>query len=283
MIDTNQDVQYNKDVVANSGNMYAPIAKTTNVALVLGGGGSRGFAHVGVIKALEEHNINFDFVVGTSVGAFVGACYATGMTSKKMCEVSDRINLKEIHNGFWLVPNNAHRIGNVLTRYIGEHDIQDLRKRFVAVATDIKVGRQHIMEYGDLATAVSASCCVPVAFRPVIREGFNLVDGGLLNNIPSDVAKMLGAKAVVAVDINPTRGSGTASLKTFEVLKATLSIISANSSINGLVNSEVVIQPDLATFKPTSKDGYLDMIELGYDATCDKIDDIIKLMQDNPG
>jgi NTE family protein len=251
------------------------------VALVLGGGGARGFAHIGVLRAFEEYNIDFDFVVGTSVGSFVGACYASGMTVKKMQEIAERINLKEIHNGIWLVPNHASRIGNVLTRYVGQQDIQDLRKRFVAVATDIKVGRQHIMEYGDLASAVSASCCVPMAFRPVVREGFHLMDGGLLNNIPSDVAKMLGAKAVVAVDINQTRGSGTTSLKTFEVLKATLSIITANSSVPGLINSDIVIQPDLAEFKPTSKTGYAEMIELGYDATCQQIDTIIKLIDNN--
>ena len=250
------------------------------VALVLGGGGARGFAHIGVLKALESSNLDFDFVVGTSVGAFVGACYAAGMSVKKMLEVADRINLKEIHNGFWLVPNNPNRIGNVLTRYLGEQNIQDLKKKFVAVATDIKVGRQHIMEYGDLATAISASCCVPVAFRPVVRDGFHLVDGGLLNNIPADVAKMMGSKAVVSVDINPTRGGGTSSLKTFEVLKATLSIISANSSITGLINSDIVVEPDLAEFRPTSKDGYLDMIELGFDATMDKIEDIEKLFKD---
>jgi len=209
----------------------------------------------------------------------VGACYAYGMSTKKMLEVAERLNMREIHNGFWLVPNNPNRIGNVLTRYLGEQEIQDLRRKFVAVATDIKQGRQHIMEYGDLASAVSASCCVPVAFRPVVREGFHLVDGGLLNNIPSDVAKMMGARAVVAVDINPTRGGGTSSLKTFEVLKATLSIISANSSITGLINSDIIIQPDLATFRPTSKDGFEEMIELGYDATIEKIEEISALLK----
>jgi NTE family protein len=166
-----------------------------------------------------------------------------------------------------------------LTRYIGEQDIQDLKKRFVAIATDIKAGRQHILEYGDLASAVSASCCVPVAFRPVVRDGFHLVDGGLLNNIPADVAKMLGAKYTVSVDINPTRGGGTASLKTFEVLKATLSIISANSSITGLIKSDIIIEPELSQFKPTSKDGYLDMIDIGYNATNEKIDEIKKLFE----
>lgn len=262
--------------VENSTSMNTELSATpqNKVALVLGGGGARGFAHVGVFKALEEHGIDFDFVCGTSVGAFVGACYATGMTAKKMETIAQKINLKEIHNGFWLVPNSASRIGTVLTRYIGERLIEELPRKFVAVATDIKQGRLHIMERGDLGSAVSASCCVPVAFRPVVREGFHLVDGGLLNNIPADIAKMLGATKTVSVDINPTRGGGTSSLKTFEVLKATLSIMTSNSSVTGLVNSDVVIQPDLSTFKPTSKDGFEDMISLGYDSAIEKIDEI---------
>ncbi|MDR3022203.1 MAG: patatin-like phospholipase family protein [Clostridiales bacterium] len=250
-----------------------------NIALVLGGGGARGFAHIGALRAFEEAGIEFDFVVGTSVGAFVGACYAVGTNTKRLLELAETINLREIHNGFWLVPNNATRIGNVLSRFIGDHDIENLKRRFVAIATDIKVGRQHIMERGDLASAISASCCVPVAFRPVIREGFHLVDGGLLNNIPADVAKMMGATHVVSIDINPTRGGGTTSLKTFEVLKATLSIITSNSSVAGLLKSDIIIEPDLSKYRPTSKDGYLDMIRIGYDATIEKIDDILNLIK----
>jgi len=253
-------------------------SKQNEVSLVLGGGGSRGFAHIGVIRAFEEAGLDFDFVLGTSVGSFVGAMYAAGVLSKDMKRYADELEIKEVHNKFWIMPNNPIKIANLLERHIGKQNIEDLVKRLVIVATDIKEGRQHIMERGDLGSAVAASCCVPIAFRPVVRGGFHLVDGGLLNNIPADVARMMGSNKVISVDINPTRGGGTSSLKTFDVLKATLSIVTSHSSTNGLINSDIIIEPDLSIFKPTSKDGYLEMIRLGYDAACEKIDEIKQLI-----
>jgi len=261
---------------AYTSNENATIKNET--ALVLGGGGTRGFAHIGVIRALEEAGIDFDFVIGTSVGAFVGAMYAAGVLAKDMKRYADELDIRDIHNRFWVSPNNPIKIANILESRVGRQNIEDLVKRFVCVATDIKEGRQHIMEHGDLGSAVAASCCVPLAFRPVVRGGFHLVDGGLLNNIPSDVAKMLGAKKVVAVDINPTRGGGTESLKTFEVLKATLSIISSHSSTKGLLQSDLIIEPDLSLYKPTNKDGYINMIRIGYEATMEKVEDIKQLL-----
>ncbi len=107
---------------------------------------------------------------------------------------------------------------------------------------------------------------MPGLYRPVVLGDRHLVDGGLLNNIPAETAKMLGAERVVSVDINPARGSGTDGLGMLDVLKATFRIMGANASQNGLRFSDVVIAPDTQKFSAAKKDGYAEMIELGYRA-----------------
>lgn len=239
---------------------------TKKVALCLGGGGARGYAHIGAIKAFEEAGLSFDLVVGTSAGSLVGALYAADIKYAEMDSYAANINMREVHNGIIFTPNDAMKIGKLVTNLIGDAQITNLKKQFACVAVDLIEGKQVIIDSGKVGEAVSASSAVPLFFRPITIGARHLVDGGLLNNIPADVCKMLGATAVVTVDINPTRGGGTNETGIIDVLKATFSIMSANSSINGLRASDVIIAPDLSKFKATSKDGYQEMIELGYSA-----------------
>ena len=106
----------------------------------------------------------------------------------------------------------------------------------------------------------------------------HLVDGGLLNNIPADVCRMVGADNVVTVDVNPTRGGGTSEMGLISVLKATFDIMGANSSVHGLINSDIIVAPDLSAFKSTDKDGYEEMYRLGYEAAKEKCDEILRLI-----
>ena len=110
-------------------------------------------------------------------------------------------------------------------------------------------------------------------------NGMHLVDGGLLNNIPSDVCRMLGADKVVSIDINPTRGGGTDELGLIEVLKATFSIMSSNSSIMGIKHTDILIAADTSKFSSVSKSGYEEMTALGYKAASEQIVKIKELMQ----
>lgn len=248
------------------------------VALVLGGGGARGFAHIGVLRALEEHGIDFDMCVGTSVGSLVGALYSAGVSASELTEMAEKLDLKDVHNGMILTPKDATKIGKIVTDIIGDALIESLPKKYCAVAVDLVTGKQVMFDSGKVGTAVSASCCVPVFFKPVVDGERHLVDGGLLNNIPADVAKMLGADKTVTIDINPTRGGGTESLATMDIIKATFGIMSANSSINGLQASDVLVAPIMSSFKSTKKAGYEQMIATGYEATIKQIDEIKKLI-----
>ena len=235
-------------------------------ALCLGGGGARGFAHIGAIKAFEEMGLHFDMVVGTSVGSLVGALYAAGVSSQKMLEYGEVFSLRDIHNGVLLTPNDPAKIANVITNILGDTKIEELRTRFAAVAVDLVSAKQVVLDHGRVSTAVSASCAVPILFRPVDYNGMHLVDGGLLNNIPADVCRMLGATRVITVDVNPTRGSGTSGKGIFDMLKGTMGIVMANASVEGLRHSDVVIAPDTGAYSSARKRGYEEMVELGYTA-----------------
>ena len=255
------------------------IKKTSSVGLVLGGGGARGFVQVGALKAFKEYNIDFDLCVGTSVGSIIGALYCAGVAPEDIIKISDTLDAIDFHGRILFKPDDPRKIGDVLRRVIGDVNIESLPKKYAAVATDLKTGKQVIISSGSVTDAVSASSAFPIAYAPLFKDGRNLCDGGLTNNIPADVCKMLGADKVVTVDVHTTRGSGTDGTGVFDVLKAMFSIMGANASVVGLMQSDVIIAPDTSAFKATSKAGYMDMIELGYNATIEKIDDIKKLFE----
>lgn len=248
--------------------------KKPKIGLCLGGGGARGYAHIGAIKAFEEIGVDFDLCVGTSVGSILGAFYCSNVSYKDLYQYASNIDMRAVHNGIILTPNDASKIGRVVTDFIGNASIEDLKKPYAAVSVDLVEGKQVIIDSGNVGFACSASSAVPIFFRPMIRGNQHLVDGGLLNNIPAEVCRLLGADKVVTIDINPTRGGGTEELGFLDILKATFSIMSSNSSLQGLINSDIVIAPDLSKFKATTKDGYDEMIELGYIATMNQSNEI---------
>lgn len=249
--------------------------KHVRAALCLGGGGARGYAHIGAIRAFEEAGIDFDMVVGCSVGSVIGALYAAAVRSDVMMEYGRKLRVKDIRRGFILSPDDPAKIGKIVSDIVGDIDFSDLKKPFYAVATDLVEGAQVIMHSGSVAKAVSASSCVPLFFRPVVDGEKHLVDGGLLNNIPADVCRMMGADFVVTVDVNPTRGGGTKELGLTKVLKATFDIMGANSSVHGLINSDVIIAPDLSGFKATDNEGLEEMFRLGYEAAAARCPEIL--------
>ncbi len=254
--------------------------KPKKVALVLGGGAARGLAHIGVIKALEEHNISFDYVVGTSVGSLVGAFYAAGLTSAEMIEYAKTIKTKDIKSGLIpFVPSKTDGIKNVVVNALGNIDITDLKKHYCAVAVDVKSAREVHFVKGNLAEIVAASCAVPGVFFPVEYEDYVLYDGGLSNNLPSNVPKIVfGCDAVIAVDVNSTRGYGTDSTKYIDTIMASIRIMMKSNSLKGYLNSDLIIQPDLKRFKSTKLNNADEMIMEGYNATIFQMEKIKNIL-----
>lgn len=255
--------------------------KPKKVALVLGGGASRGLAHIGVIKAFEEHNINFDCVVGTSVGSLIGAFYAAGYSAEKMQEFAKTIKEKDILTSFIpLIPSKTDGIENIVTRFLGDINIEDLNKQFCAVAVDVKSGQEVHFTSGNLAKAVAGSCAVPGVFMPVNYNDYVLYDGGLSNNIPGNVPKLVfNADIVIAVDVNSTRGQGTDSDKFIDTLMASIRIMMKSNSLKGYMSSNLIIQPDLKRFKSTKLNEIDEMIMEGYSATIFQMEKIKELLR----
>ena len=143
--------------------------KKVKIALVLSGGGARGFAHLGAIKAFEEFGLEFDFVSGTSAGSLVGAFYAAGYKFDDMLDVARKFDAKDIRTSkLVFVPSKTEGLENVIKSNLGDINIEDLKLPFTATAVDLKSTDEICLTKGNLAKAVAASCCVPAVFQPVL-------------------------------------------------------------------------------------------------------------------
>ena len=176
------------------------------VALVLGGGAARGFAHVGVIRALEQEKIPIDLIVGTSVGSLIGALYAHELNSFELewtaftLEKDDLLDYTFMSAG--MGPIKGERLEAFVNKKIPVVNIESLKIPFAAVATDLNRGTRVVLDRGPLARAIRASCAIPGVFQPVEHQGRLLVDGGTVDNLPVAVAREKGADIVIAVDIS---------------------------------------------------------------------------------
>ncbi len=177
------------------------------LGLALGSGGSRGVAHVGFLQALEEAGIRADFVTGCSMGAIVGACYAAGMSPEEMKKIALTLKLSRIAtlNISPLKNNGLFRFTkarNLMTSLIGNVDFSDLKIPFQCVATDLDKGKTVVLSEGNVIDAVLASSSIPGAFCPAKAGKYGrLVDGGILERVPTKELKTMGADVVVAVDV----------------------------------------------------------------------------------
>lgn len=248
------------------------------IGLALGGGGARGFAHLGALKAFEEEGIVFDEVAGTSAGSLVGALYAYGLSATEMINIAKTLRTKDIKKGLFFMPSETDGIQNVIKSSIGDVHFDELKIPFTAVAVDLITGKEVHLKVGNVAKAVGASCAVPGFFKPVEIDNFRLADGGLQNTIPADVVRKSGCKVVISVDVNHTRGEGTSSTKLLDILSASLGIVMKSNAVNGKIFSDIVIEPNLKKFKSTSMDGYLEMIEIGYQETKKQMPQIKQLL-----
>lgn len=250
------------------------------IGLVLGGGGARGAAYIGVLKALEENNIKFDFIVGTSIGSVAGAALAYGVSSTELFDIAKTLSTKDIKpNLIPFMPSSTDGIAKMCERIFKDKSItfEDLKTTFCAVATDLRTGEEYDIIKGDLIPAICASCGVPGIFYPVTYDNTLLADGGLVNNIPSSVAKKFGCTKIVAVDLHSKRGEGTDSDKFFDLLLASIKIMMKSNSQKGYLDSDIMIQPDLAKFNVAKIENIEDMIKEGYLATIRKMPEIKRI------
>ena len=221
-------------------------AREPLIALALGGGGAKGFAHIGVIKVLESHGIKPKIVTGTSAGSFVGSIYASGKTPFQLQQIAFSLKESDIRD---LTLNRqgvilGQKLQDYVNRQIANKPIEQFPIRFAAVATRLDNGKRADFIKGNAGQAVRASCSIPNVFVPATIGGTKYVDGGLVSPIPVQTAKDMGADIVIAVDIS-ARPVGDKPLSMFGLLDQTINIMGQQSINSELNKANIVIQPQV--------------------------------------
>ncbi len=287
--------------------IFVPLAAEARpkIGLVLSGGGARGAAHIGVLKYLEEQRIPIDLIAGTSMGAIVGGLYASGVSADEIARITREmdwtrkliddvprqersIQRKRIDDLFSVqgslgfekgeikMPSGAIQGQNIILELqrITQHvshidDFAQLPIPFKAVASDIITGEMVLLDHGDLAIAMRASMGVPAFFAPIFVEGRLLVDGGVTNNIPMDIAREMGADILIVVDIGaPLLGeAGINNLITITD-QLTRMLISTNNArqLETLGENDILLEPELGDFSSVAFDQAEEAIGIGYEA-----------------
>lgn len=240
-----------------------PQQKPARVALVLGAGASRGFAHIGALKILEANKIPVHMIVGTSAGSFVGSLYAYGFTSFQLQKIANTLDKSEIID--LTLPDNGFVKGERLEEYVNtmvrNTPLEKMRIPFYAVAANIQNGQETVFSRGNTGTAVRASCSVPGIFRPVKIDGRMYVDGGVVSPIAVDAARRLGADLIIAVDISADIDTRQPE-GTVETILQSIGIMQSKISAIQLAKADIVIRPSVGRFGSADFDKRLDaMIE----------------------
>lgn len=226
----------------------APEPPRPKLALVLGGGAARGFAHVGVIRVLEQEKIPVDLVVGTSVGSLIGAIWAADQNSFELewtafqLEKDDLLDYGLLTAVLGMGLAKGEKLEAFVKSHVKTQNIEELRLPFAAVAADLNWGGKVVLDRGSVARAVRASSAIPGVFQPVTHMGKLLVDGGVVDNIPISVARQKGADLVVAVDISENLGN-TNITNLVDVMLQAANIMFALNVEHSRKDADVLVQP----------------------------------------
>lgn len=242
---------------------------TKSIGLALGGGGALGAAHVGVLKALEEHGVTVSCISGTSIGAYVAALHAFGVSLERMREAMDGLSWLEISSlsiskvKLGLLTND--KLGDSIEKILGPVRIEEAELPLAIVATDIGACQKAVLTEGPVAMAVMASSCLPAIFSPVEIDGQLYVDGGLVDNVPVSPLRDLGAETVIAVDLAARRSTSKPE-DLFDVLINSIDTAIDSSTRLRTENADLVVAPRLSDFSRTALKQPDALIEAGFEA-----------------
>ncbi|MCF8235992.1 MAG: patatin-like phospholipase family protein [Bacteroidales bacterium] len=251
------------------------LEKSPRIALVLGGGAFHGAAHLGVLKVLEEEGMTIDMIVGASAGSFVGALYADCPHSDSLTDLITNTKTKSVFDFSIFRSSEGFISGKRLQNFLEDHlhvsNIEDLKIPFIAVTTDIEQAKSVYLSSGPVAPSVNASCAIPYIFEPVKMYGTTYVDGGVLDNLPVDVAKNYGAEVIVAVDI-------MADFDTVPILKNNIDVLIRSFKVSSHVLKEIrepiadiVIAPNLKDMPLMSSKNNEKVYQAGIKAAREKL------------
>jgi NTE family protein len=221
-----------------------PPHKPAKIAVVLGAGAARGFAHIGVLKVLETSKVPIHMIVGTSAGSFVGSLYAYGFDAFQLQKIALSIEKGDIAD--ITIPDNGFIKGDKLEEYVNtmvrKTPIEKLRIPFYAVATNIPSGQEVVFGKGNTGTAVRASCSIPGVFRPAKISDKMYVDGGVVSPVAVEAARRYGADIVIAVDISADLDTKQPE-GTIDTILQSINIMYSKLAAGQLTKADIVIKP----------------------------------------
>ncbi len=253
------------------------------IGLALSGGAARGYAHLGVLRVLEEEGIPIDFIAGTSAGSFAGGAYASGLSIEQIKEIAQDISWYRVSglnfSAKGLISNKP--IANIIKNQFPTNRFEQLRVPFAAVATNLQTGKKKVFKKeGDLGFAICASCAIPGIFAPLIDEdGNQFVDGGVVANLPVNTVREMGAEIVIASDVISCGSSSWGSPNTIVgILFQSAMMLLRTTSVSQHSLADVVVLPKLENLRPDELGKLDEFIEIGEEAARSKIDEIKKLI-----
>jgi NTE family protein len=224
-----------------------PPPKPAKVAVVLGAGASKGFAHVGVLKVLESQKIPIHLIVGTSAGSFVGSLYAYGIDTFQLQTMAMALLKDDVVD--WTIPDNGfvrgERLENFINKTVRQTPLERLKIPFLAVATNLQTGEEIVFATGNTGRAVRASCSIPGVFQPVRIGDKAYVDGGVVSPVAVDAARKAGADVIIAVDIS-AGVAVTVPQGILDTILQSIDIMYAKIATAQLRNADVVIRPKVS-------------------------------------
>ena len=281
-------------------NSFAQEQKRPKIGLVLSGGGAKGFAHIGVLKVIEEAGIKIDYIGGTSMGAVIGGLYASGYNATQIDSIFHKINFDELLNDY--IPRSAKsfyekrndesyalslpfsnfKVGipqalskglynfnllSRLTRHVRQvNDFNQLPTPFLCIGTNIETGQQVLLNKGNLAQAMLASAAFPTLFTPIEIDGQLLIDGGVANNFPVDEVKNLGADLIIGVDVQDGLWDKNQLKNATKILVQITNLHSIEQMKNKIKGTDIYITPDIKNFGVLSFDRGREIIQRGEEA-----------------
>jgi NTE family protein len=243
------------------------LRKKKKLGLALGGGAVLGFAHIGVLKALVEAGFEPSAIAGTSAGSIFGALFCAGLSCRDILEASKKISWINL-----VVPAvpvmgllKAEGLEKMMDKLTGGKNIEDLFTPFRAVASDLATGKEVILDSGPVARAVRISCSIPGIFVPFDDGERLLADGGLVNNVPVNVVRGMGADYIIAVNVmNAVDGKKPRNIG--EVIYRSIMILQAGANSDFLRQADLLVQPDLSGFSPQDISKKEEIAEAGEQA-----------------
>ncbi len=251
--------------------------KKKEVALVLGGGSARGMAHIGVLEVLEREKIPIHRIVGTSMGALIGAAYAIGLPIKEMEKKASKFSGNKLLDP--TIPNlgllKGDRLERVIRDLLDGNGFEDCKIPLTVVTTDIQNGQEVAHQKGDLVKIIRASCSWPGIFNPVIIDGRMLCDGGIKNSVPTKIAKEMNSDYVIAVDVGFCVREGRIE-NIFQMILQSFQITGEELNKYQSGNADSVIKVNMGHIDQVAFDRTSEIIEKGREAAEFKIAKIKK-------